>query len=405
MRKHATITKLGFVAVIAALGLIAVGCGGDSTTSPTTTSTTTEPTTTTTTSTTTSTTSSTTTTTAAPTTTTSSTTTTTAAPNTTIATAEWQKIDGGPECKCADGGAYNYWLREADPSRVVFYLAGGGACFSAESCAFDSGTYSVTTGDDPSNARGIFDFDNPANPLANSSFVVAPYCTGDVHIGNNSQQYSDELTVHHNGFVNASAALKTLHERYPDASEIVVAGSSAGAVAAPLFAGLASDLYPNAKISVIADAAGAYPSNPLINSTIGSLWGSFSILPDWPVNAGLTVEDWGVTELIIQSGLHDPNIRFARFDNAFDATQLGFAALAGFDATNMDQLIRENEARIEAAGVAVSSYLAPGLDHTILGRPEMYTLEVEGVSFNAWLTEFLSASNPTEDVICTQCEP
>ncbi len=184
-----------------------------------------------------------------------------------------------------------------------------------------------------------------------------------------------------------------------------MAGSSAGAVAAPLFAGLASDLYPDAKISVVADAAGAYPSNPFINSTIASLWGSFSILPDWPVNAGLTMEDWGVTELIIQTGLHDPNIRFARFDNAFDATQLSFAALAGFNAANMDQLIRDNEERIEAAGVPVSSYLAPGLDHTILGKPEMYTLAVEGVSFNTWLTEFLSATSPTEDVTCTKCEP
>ncbi len=308
---------------------------------------------------------------------------------------------------CADGSDYSYWVREADPHRVVFYLEGGGACFSAASCSFTDGTYSVTTdeSDDPTGAGGIFDFSNPANPLAGSSFVAAPYCTGDVHIGNNVQQYSDDLTVYHNGFTNASKALAELKRRFPDATEIVVAGSSAGSVAAPFYSGLVSDLYPDAKISVVADASGAYPSNPVINATIGSLWGAFSVVPDWPVNEGLTPADWGVPEMFIQAGLHDPEIRFGRFDNAFDSTQLSFAELAGFDASNMDQLIRSNEAYIEAAGVTVSSYLAPGQEHTILGRDELYSLEVQGVLFVDWLTEFLAADDPTGDVACVECGP
>lgn len=319
----------------------------------------------------------------------------------------WEQIAGGEECRCADGSDYSYWVREGDPRRVVFYLQGGGACFSAATCSFSQGTYTVTADetDDPSGLGGIFDFSNPANPLAGSSFVFAPYCTGDVHIGNNVQTYSDDLTVHHNGFANASAALAELHRRFGDAAEIVVAGSSAGSVAAPFFSGLVSDLYPDAKISVVADASGAYPSNPVINTAIGRLWGAFSIVPDWPVNQGLTPADWGVPEMFVQSGLHDPEIRFARFDNAFDDTQLAFAELAGFDATNMDQLIRSNEAQIEAAGVAVSSYLAPGRDHTILGRDEMYSLEVQGVLFVDWLAEFLAADAATADVACSECGP
>ncbi len=319
----------------------------------------------------------------------------------------WEQVAGGDECMCADGSEYSFWVREADPERVVFYLEGGGACFSAASCSFTGGTYSVTTGesDDPTGAGGIFDFSNPANPLAGSSFVGAPYCTGDVHIGNNVHQYSDDLTVHHNGFVNASRALAELHARFPDATEVVVAGSSAGSVAAPFFGGLVSDLYPDAKVSVVADASGAYPSNPVINATISSLWGAFSVVPDWPVNEGITPQEWGVPEMFIQAGLHDPDIRFARFDNAFDSTQLSFAQLAGFDASNMDQLIRDNETRIEAAGVQVSSYLAPGEDHTILGRDEMYSLGVEGVAFVDWLTEYLAADAPIADVSCVDCGP
>lgn len=405
MAKRRDVRLFGVAVAMLALGLLATNCGGDSSTPalPTdepdpsaateTTAVLSQPTTTLTDSTTTSTT----TTTAAPTTTTTTTTTVPAPPR-------WEQIAAGDDCMCADGSDYSYWVREADPERVVFYLEGGGACFSAETCSFTGGTYtsSISEDNNPNGAGGIFDFSNPANPLAGSSFVAVPYCTGDVHIGNNVHQY-DDLTVYHNGFINASKAMAALVERFSDATEIVVAGSSAGSVAAPLFGGLLADLYPDAKISVVADASGAYPSNPLINATIGVLWNSFSIVPDWPVNAELIAADWGVPELMIQAGLHAPRIRFARFDNAFDSTQLTFAELAGFDATNMDQLIRDNETRIESAGVTVSSYLAPGADHTILTKDELYALEVEGVAFVDWLTEYLAADSPTDDVACVDC--
>ena len=402
-RNGALVFRVGIL--LLALALVAASCGGDDTEesapsdTPQTTSTTTPATT-----------AAPATTTTAPAATTSTTTTTTAATTTTTTLPPaglWEQVAGGDDCMCADGSDYSFWVREADPERVVFYLEGGGACFTAATCSFTDGTYSVTTGesDDPTGAGGIFDFSNPANPLAGSSFVGAPYCTGDVHIGNNVHQYSEDLTVYHNGFANASKALAELHSRFPDATEVVVAGSSAGSVAAPFFGGLVSDLYPDAKVSVVADASGAYPSNPVINATIGSLWGAFSVVPDWPVNEGITPQEWGVPEMFIQAGLHDPDIRFARFDNAFDSTQLSFAELAGFDASNMDQLIRNNEVKIEEAGVTVSSYLAPGTDHTILGSDQMYTLEVQGVVFVDWLTEYLAANAPIADVSCVDCGP
>ncbi|MYA74232.1 MAG: hypothetical protein F4Y27_06115 [Acidimicrobiaceae bacterium] len=403
-RSRALVFRVGVL--LLALALVAASCGGDDTEesapsdTPQTTSTTTPATTTAPTSTTTEA--------AATTTSTTTTTTTETTTTTTLPPAGlWEQVAGGDDCMCADGSDYSFWVREADPKRVVFYLEGGGACFTAATCSFTDGTYSVTTGesDDPTGAGGIFDFSNPANPLAGSSFVGAPYCTGDVHIGNNVHQYSEDLTVYHNGFANASKALAELHSRFPDATEVVVAGSSAGSVAAPFFGGLVSDLYPDAKVSVVADASGAYPSDPAINAFIGSLWGAFSVVPDWPVNEGITPQEWGVPEMFIQAGLHDPDIRFARFDNAFDSTQLSFAELAGFDANNMDQLIRNNEVYIEAEGVTVSSYLAPGTDHTILGSDTMYTLEVQGVVFVDWLTEYLAADEPIEDVSCVDCGP
>ena len=319
---------------------------------------------------------------------------------------EWEIVPGTEDCVCADGSDYIFWVREADPTKVVFYLEGGGACFSLESCSFTTGNYDPDVdpsdpSEDPSNAGGIFDFDNPLNPLRDYSFVGVPYCTGDVHLGNATTDYGGG-DVHHNGFVNATTALAEAVERFGGATEVVVAGTSAGSASAALYGGLAADAWPEAGITVLADASGAYPSVPAINAFIGGFWGTTTVVPDWPVNEGMTPEEWGLPELFIQAGLHAPRIRFGRYDNAFDSTQEFFASLAGFDASSIDQLMALNEASIEAAGVNQASYTAPGQDHGILYSDMMYTLEVEGVAFLDWFTRFVGGTD-VDDVTCVDC--
>ena len=235
----------------------------------------------------------------------------------------------GGDCQCADGSEFSFWVRPADPTKVVLYFQGGGACFSAESCAFTGGTYKPTTGlqDDPTGGAGILDFADPRNPLADYSFVFVPYCTGDVHIGDATTAYSPELTVQHKGAVNAAAALDYLATTFPDAEQVVVTGESAGGVPTPLYAGEVSDLLPDADIVVLADSSGAYPDVPGINALIGSVWGTVNAIPPWPENAGQTAETWSLPGLFVQAGRHDPDITFARHDYAFDATQAFFAAV------------------------------------------------------------------------------
>jgi hypothetical protein len=63
--------------------------------------------------------------------------------------------------------------------------------------------------------------------------VYVPYCTGDVHLGDVTRQYTPDLTVEHKGFVNGTTALAYLAEHFPHADQVVVAGESARSVAAP----------------------------------------------------------------------------------------------------------------------------------------------------------------------------
>jgi hypothetical protein len=320
-----------------------------------------------------------------------------------VTVGEWTAIPGGDDCRCSDGSPFELWERPADPTRVVLYFQGGGACFSAETCGPDSETFTrnLTIGAAP-DFRGIFDETNPENPLAGHSIVYVPYCTGDVHLGDQVTEYSDTVTIDHNGFPNARKGLDTVLANYPDVEQLVVVGASAGSIPTPAFAGLAADVLPDTEIVTFGDSSAAYPDVPALNAGIGALWGVLENVPDWPVNEGLTPEEWSFPGLYVQAGTQHPDITFARFDYAYDQVQANFAALAGIEADDLVTFIDQTEAGIEAAGVPVASYVAPGDAHTIVMSDEFYDMEVEGVRLVDFLTTLVAGDVPA-DVRCTEC--
>jgi Pectinacetylesterase len=321
---------------------------------------------------------------------------------------DWENIVPGGDCQCADGSEFSFWERRADPTRVVLFLDGGGSCYDGTSCAFtgtggenDYYDYSLST--ERPMGSGIFDFARAENPFADYSFIYVPLCTGDAYLGDVTREYSPELTVEHNGFVNGTAALGYLAEHYRDATQVVVVGKTSGSVAAPVYGGLVADLLPDAQVTVFGGQSGAFPDDPDFNAEyFGDLWGAYDTMPDWEVNEGLTARDWGPTRFWIQAGLHDPDIVMARFDYAFDQNAARQLEARGIDSSTMVELIDANEATIEAAGVTQHSYTAPGDDHGIFEYEAFYEIEVNGVTLVDWV-EALLAGEPLDDVHCTEC--
>jgi hypothetical protein len=320
---------------------------------------------------------------------------------------EWESFDPGPGAVCADGSQPRFLERIVDPTRVVLYFEGGGACFSEATCAFDGPDRSYAPTSDYTAASmsfrgGLFDFDNPENPLADYSWVYVPYCTGDLHLGDMTRTYGDDLVIEHKGGVNARLALEHLVERFPDASELVVTGVSAGSVPTPLYAGILADELPEARIVTLGDGSGSYPDDPVLNGYLGSLWGTMNTVPEWPETADLSVRDWSVPGLYVYAGRHAPDVTFARFDFAYDEAQAFYGELVGVGADDLVTLIDEVEAGIEAEGVPLASYTAPGTEHTLLWRDLLYELEVDGVRLIDWITQLVEGETPA-DVHCTDC--
>ena len=292
----------------------------------------------------------------------------------------WEQIVPGGDCACADGSEFSFWVRQADPAKVVLFLEGGGACFDAVTCAFteeESTTYDWDVSPDdfpPLTGRGIFDSSRTENPFDDYTFVYVPYCTGDVHLGDVTTEYSPELTVEHNGFVNGTAALTYLAENFADAAQVVVVGESAGSVAAPVYGGLVSDLLPDAQVTVFADSSGAYPDDPDLNTGVLGLWGTFDTMPAWEVNEGLTAQDWGIPRFWAQAGLHDPEIVMARFDFAYDEVQTFFMELS--------ERTPPTSARRWSPTKRRSS--KPASSNTVSRHPVPITRSWEGASSTRW---------------------
>ena len=237
---------------------------------------------------------------------------------------------------CSDGSTFHYWIHRGDPKKVLFYLEGGGACFSADTCGGPKPSFTKSIANDKGPgtgevAHGIFDLTNTANPFHGYTMVFVPYCTGDLHAGNATHDYGNGVVIHHNGFVNASTALAATAAAFPDASHVVVSGGSAGSAGSPLYAGLAHDVFPKAKIQLLSDGSGAFPGDPGDHDrhrfAVGHHLGDPAVARERRTRHRRHGRCPGI---VVQAGKHVPGMPIAQINTAYDETQQAFAKLAGF---------------------------------------------------------------------------
>ncbi len=323
---------------------------------------------------------------------------------------EWVVHDADG-CVCADGSDYKYMTWAGDPEKVVVFLQGGGACFTAETCEIggEGQSYSSDIVRDLEIAaaggwaQGLFDFDNAENPVADWTVIYLPYCTGDVFLGTRQHTYRDDVVINHTGRINADKGLEYLFANHPDATQVLVTGSSAGAVPAPILAGVVAERFPDADVTALGDGAGGYGANPTVMGFLNAQWGIADGIPEWPVTEGFDVTTLGAPDNYILAATQFDNLRVARFDDAYDQTQAGFASLFSLSGggTVLD-VVLESEAYIEEAGVDLPVFVAAGNGHTTMLAEDFYELEEGEVRWVDWLTDFLN-SKPIDDVKCTEC--
>ena len=166
-------------------------------------------------------------------------------------TYNWEKVTV-PGTKCGNGSQYKFFVHRTGSPNLLFMMEGGGACWDYDSCSGRTGILGAA------NPNGIPDdymtqfTAKYVSPIVNGAdpglpfrdrkdivtkgwnVVYLPYCTGDVHIGNNVKTYTDTtganppLTWYHSGYTNTLAAANFAKQNFPSVQKLLVTGYSAG---------------------------------------------------------------------------------------------------------------------------------------------------------------------------------
>lgn len=146
---------------------------------------------------------------------------------------------------------------------LLIYFVGGGACWDYLTCAVlnasTHGPYGRAQFEAQRGALGgtILDRSVAGSPFVDYHLVVVPYCTGDLHAGDNVATYQSNGTtrvIHHKGHANVRAFLPRLLATWPRPPKLVLTGSSAGGYGASLNYDLFRSSYLAAKGYLIDDS-------------------------------------------------------------------------------------------------------------------------------------------------------
>jgi hypothetical protein len=155
---------------------------------------------------------------------------------------EWIRIEI-PGAVCSNGSQYPIFVNYSGTSNnLMIALEPGGACWDYASCSPSGGLrgaanpngispgiehMSLRYAHMPLHRKNLED-----NPLKDWNMIFVPYCTGDVHTGNNTITYEgpggEELVFRHNGHDNVQRVIQWVKQNFTNIPQLLVTGCSAG---------------------------------------------------------------------------------------------------------------------------------------------------------------------------------
>jgi hypothetical protein len=199
----------------------------------------------------------------------------------------WVPFD---DALCANGSTTGIGVNLTDKSKnVVIYMQGGGACWDALTCYLAQTAVNISSGYDEGNfdsdvtnflSSSLFDRGDEGNPVKDYSFVFVPYCTGDVHSGDNVADHAGKET-HHVGGANMTAYLERIVPTWKDADRVILSGSSAGGFGAGFNWWRIQKAFGDTRVDLIDDCGPPLPA-PFLKESLEQDWRSA-----WSLDAGL----------------------------------------------------------------------------------------------------------------------
>jgi cysteine-rich repeat protein len=306
---------------------------------------------------------------------------------------EWKyyEIEG---TKCLDGSTAGFGVNHnPDSTNVMIYLEGGGACFS-DACDFTAFSIPFVPPID-----GIFSRSNDNNPVRDWTMVYVPYCSGDIHGGDNEAELGGQ-TRYFYGYRNVTRYLEVLVPSFT-AERVLLTGISAGGFGSALNASQVAEAYGDGVELTVVDDSGPPLSNeviaPCLQQIFRETWGlDKTILAECPECDG----DNFASDLLDHVLATYPDVRFGLFSNTGDqiirsymgagwgngehdnCEGLSVAVPIGAYADDLDAL------RAAHKDVTSTFYLT-GLGHTVL-RVGYNITSIDGTSVPEWVGQVLA---------------
>jgi hypothetical protein len=255
---------------------------------------------------------------------------------------QWVKIEL-PDTVCGNGSQYKFfanWHEGAKNLAVVFEP--GGACWDHNGCT-GGGLGVANLNGIPDDHMLIWGFTYPmlnrasGSAISDWNLVFVPYCTGDVHTGNNVITYEDpngvedDVVFNHAGHDNTMAVISWLNLYFPQIDDLFVSGCSAGGAGTQINYYFLRELTNAARGFALNDSGPIFPnsvhSSPL-HQKIRSSWNVDPVIDEIPEAA--TVKDdfgnitnvisdmWPADRIAITYFMRDYNYSRYSYENFFD---------------------------------------------------------------------------------------
>ena len=199
--------------------------------------------------------------------------------------------------------------------------------------------------------------------------------------------------------MNAQAAVTWTSENVLAPSQLVVAGCSAGGYGATAWSAQLMARYPGASAAHLSDSAAGVIPDGFFQKVLRT-WG-VGQSPAWPgfiPSVALERLDTPTASLPdLYDGIagHFPLSAFSQFNTTQDSTQIFFYVMTNPPVLHdWPERMLASVARTRAANPNFFSYTAPGSQHCVINRPELYTTAVGGVRFRDWLERLVSTRQP-----------
>lgn len=251
----------------------------------------------------------------------------------------------GGNSQCALGADYAFQVipgQWSSRNKVHLHFQGGGACFNDVMCHFNN-TYVKKPRIE---AAGFFNTTDLRNPFRRWTTVVVQYCTGDVHIGNAKSTFLpySKKTIHLNGLNNTEAVLSWVLTNFDTPSQLVISGSSAGALGLMVWAPKIIQSYRHMtdKLVFFADGYPGYMAEEI--GRVTSFWGicddprvfSHNVPADQDLLAACNANLITMAAISARTHAIDRSIPFAYTASKVDQTQQRFYCFAKSVVTGVD---------------------------------------------------------------------